>query len=106
MSSAHHQRRVAETAYPFTLDWNDYTHNVIGAQSQLIGEYPATIDGQKNYLLKIREIAVEAPNCLGFCYWGGEWISYKGDTATNGSSWENQAFWDFNNKALPVLEAY
>jgi len=97
---------IAETSYPFTLEWNDYTHNVIGVQSQLIGEFPATIDGQKNYLLKIRKITEEAVNCHGFCYWGGEWISYKGDTATNGSGWENQAFWDFNNKALPVLEAY
>lgn len=27
---------IAETAYPFTLEWNDNTHNVIGLNEQLI----------------------------------------------------------------------
>ena len=27
---------IAETAYPFTLGWNDQTHNVIGLEEQLI----------------------------------------------------------------------
>jgi arabinogalactan endo-1,4-beta-galactosidase len=32
--SAQHQRRVAETAYPFTLDWNDWTNNLVGLSNQ------------------------------------------------------------------------
>ena len=28
------------------------------------------------------------------------WIAFKGNQATNGSTWENQALWDFNNNAL------
>ena len=48
----------------------------------------------------------EVPRGIGFCYWGGEWTAYKGSSATDGSSWENQAFWDFNNTALPVLDVY
>jgi hypothetical protein len=32
--SAHHQRRVAETAYSFTLDWNDWTNNQVGLSNQ------------------------------------------------------------------------
>jgi arabinogalactan endo-1,4-beta-galactosidase len=43
---------------------------------------------------------------IGFCYWGGEWVSFKGSTATNGSSWENQALWDFTGKALPAIEVF
>jgi hypothetical protein len=30
LSSAHHQHTVAETTYPFTLDWNDWTNNLVG----------------------------------------------------------------------------
>jgi hypothetical protein len=33
-SSAQHQRTVAETAYPFTLDWNDWTNNLVGLSNQ------------------------------------------------------------------------
>jgi len=33
-SSAHHHRTVAETAYPFTLDWNDWTNNLVGFSNQ------------------------------------------------------------------------
>ncbi len=97
---------LAEVSYPFTLSWNDYTNNIIGLTNQILPEYPATPEGQKNYLKKIRTMMYDLPKGLGFCYWGAEWISYRGNTATNGSSWENQALWDFSGKALPVLEAY
>ncbi|PIX06080.1 MAG: arabinogalactan endo-1,4-beta-galactosidase, partial [Flavobacteriales bacterium CG_4_8_14_3_um_filter_35_10] len=43
---------------------------------------------------------------VGFCYWGAELVAYKGKMATDASPWENQALFDFNNKALPVLEAF
>jgi len=33
-SSAQHQRRVAEWAYTFTLDWNDWTNNIVGRFNQ------------------------------------------------------------------------
>jgi arabinogalactan endo-1,4-beta-galactosidase len=97
---------IAETSYPFTLGWNDWTNNVIGLDTQILPEFSATPQGQKDYLNKLIEIIKDVPNGIGFCYWGGEWVSYKGNNATNGSSWENQAFWDFDNHALPVLDAY
>jgi arabinogalactan endo-1,4-beta-galactosidase len=34
LCSAQHQRRVAATAYPFTLDWNDWTNNLVGLSNQ------------------------------------------------------------------------
>jgi hypothetical protein len=33
-SSAYHQHTVAETAYPFTVDWNDWTNNLVGLSNQ------------------------------------------------------------------------
>jgi Arabinogalactan endo-1,4-beta-galactosidase len=97
---------IAETAYPFTLEWNDWTNNIVGTADQLVTGYPATPAGQHDFLAKIKEISCSFTNGLGFCYWGGEFIAWKGSSATNGSNWENQAFYDFTNKALPVLNVY
>ena len=98
---------IAETAYPFTLEWNDWTNNIIGTEDQLIlPDYPATPQGQKNFIHKIKNIVSEIKNGIGFCYWGAELIAWKGEQATDGSSWENQALFDFENKALPILEEF
>lgn len=107
LSQTHNKKvLIAETAYPFTLGYNDYTNNIIGLDNQLIPAYPATNDGQKNYLLAIKSLLKQTSNGIGFCYWGSEWVAFRGPTATNGSSWENQALWDFNNNALPVMDAF
>lgn len=97
---------IAETAYPFTFGWNDWTNNIIGSQDQILAEYPASEQGQLDFLLKLRSVVDSVSTGKGFCYWGAEWISFRGSQATDGSSWENQALWDFNNKALPALEAF
>lgn len=98
---------VAETAYPFTLDWNDWTNNIVGLENQLIlPDFPASKIGQQNFVNTIKNLVKELENGIGFCYWGGELISWKGDQATDASPWENQALFDFNNKALPVLNEF
>lgn len=97
---------IAETSYPFTLGWNDYTNNIIGLEGQLMPGYPATPQGQKAFLSAIRDISKRAPRYAGYCYWGAEWVSFKGNTSTDGSTWENQAFWGFSGSALPVLQVY
>lgn len=97
---------IAETAYPFTLNWNDWTNNIVGLQEQLIPEFPATPEGQKAYLDRVKQITTDVERCLGFCYWGGEWVAYKGPQATDCSSWENQALYDFVFRALPAIEAF
>ena len=97
---------IAETAYPFTLGYNDWTNNIVGLDTQLVSGYPATPDGQKSFVLAIKTVVKESEYGLGFAYWGGEWISFKGNQAANGSTFENQAFYDFNNKALPVLQVF
>ena len=97
---------IAETAYPFTLNWNDWTNNIIGSQNQLIPDYPATPEGQKNYLLAIKALIKDTPNGIGFSYWGTEWLAFRGNESTNGSSWENQALWDFEHKALPAMTVF
>lgn len=97
---------IAETAYPFTLGWNDWTNNNVGLAEHLIPDYPATPEGQKQFLTAIKKTISESEYGLGFAYWGAEWVAFYGDKATNGSSWENQALWDFENKSLPVIEVF
>lgn len=97
---------IAETSYPFTFNWNDQTQNIVGDNSQIIAQFPATEAGQRDFLKKIKQISTEVPKGIGFCYWGTEWTAYKGTTATDGSSYENQALWKFNNKAVPAMEAF
>ena len=97
---------IAETSYPFTLGYNDWTNNVVGQNNQLIAGYDASPAGQKSYILAIKSLVKSVPNGAGFCYWGGEWIAFKGNQATNGSTWENQALWDFNNNALEGIQAF
>jgi arabinogalactan endo-1,4-beta-galactosidase len=98
---------LAETSYPFTLDWNDNTNNVIGDNSQIIYPlFPATLEGQKKYLLEIKTLIKSLKKGVGFGYWGAEWVAFNGKTATDGSSWENQALFDFDLKATPALEVF
>lgn len=108
--SEKHQKDIfiAETAYPFTLEWNDWTNNIVGSDEQLIWpKYPATPQGQKDFIAQIKKIITQdVTRGKGFCYWGGELISLKGDQAMDGSAWENQALFNFQNHALPVLEEF
>lgn len=98
---------VAETAYPFTLEWNDWTNNIVGLDEQLIlPEYPATSEGQKNFINSIKMLTKEVEKGMGFCYWGAELIAWKGNQSTDASSWENQALFDFENQAMPVLREF
>lgn len=99
---------IAETAYPFTLDWNDWTNNIVGLNDQLIlPKYPATPQGQKDFITDIKNIVLdEVEKGIGFCYWGAELIAWKGNQANDASPWENQALFDFNNRALPVVEVF
>ncbi|WP_243694643.1 glycoside hydrolase family 53 protein [Flavobacterium psychrotolerans] len=97
---------IAETAYPFTLGYNDWTNNIVGLDSQLVTGYPATPDGQKSFVIALKDLVKSSASGQGFAYWGGEWIAFKGNEAKNGSTFENQAFYDFSNKALPVLQAF
>lgn len=96
----------AETAYPFTLDWKDFTNNVIGMENQLLSGYPASNEGQKRILTELRLAIEKSTHGYGFCYWAPEWVAFKGNLSTTGSSWENNALFDFNNKALPALDVF
>lgn len=101
---------IAEVAYPFTLGYDDDLGNFIGSADQIIPAYPATPQGQKDFLNKMTAILKNIPNHkgIGWIYWAPDWVAFDGNqtTSTGGSSWENQALWDFNHNALPAFDAF
>lgn len=96
---------VVETSYPFSLGWNDNTHNVVGDSNQLLPAFAATPAGQQAYLEAL-STTLHAAGALGWCYWGAEWVSFGNAGGWQGSSWENQALWDFDRKFLPAEAAF
>jgi arabinogalactan endo-1,4-beta-galactosidase len=99
---------VAETTYPFTLDWNDNTHNAIGLEEQLLSGYPATVQGQTDYFNKMVSMLKGIPEDrgMGFVWWAPDMVAFDGPESTSGSHIENLAAWDFEFRALPVFSVY
>lgn len=93
---------IAETAYPWTLGWNDNTNNLVGLPQQLLAGFPATPAGQASYLRALCAIMHETPNNLGLGinWWAPDWIS-----TPLGSAWENLAWFDFAGNVLPAAAA-
>ena len=91
-----------ETAYPWTLDWRDDTHNLVGQAQQLLPGYPATPTGQAAFLRDAVALVQAAPQGRGVYYWAPEAVAAPGF----GSFWENVALFDFNGQALPALSVF
>ena len=97
---------IAEFAYPFTLEWADWTNNIVGLSEQLIlPEFPANKEGQENYVQAVEQLCRDA-EAEGFCYWAPDWVAFDGPESTAGSPWENQALFDFEGKSTPALDVF
>jgi arabinogalactan endo-1,4-beta-galactosidase len=87
---------IVETSYPFTLNGVDNANNILGADS-LISEYPATQEGQLNYLLDFKKLIKNAGG-KGLIYWEPAWVSNNCSTRWGkGSHWENATLFDFDS---------
>ena len=64
------------------------------------------IKRKPNFISDLKTVVLEVNNGIGFCYWGAELIAWEGENSENGSVWENQALFDFNNVELPVLQEF
>ncbi len=95
---------LVETAYPWTLDWYDNTHNIIGDSSQLHPGYPATVEGQTGFLSDLIDLVRNIPDNKGsgLFYWSPEWISVP----TLGSPWENVTLFDFTGELLNSISVF
>ena len=96
---------IVETAYPYTLDDNDNAGNIMGNESLLEG-YPATQQGQLDYLNQLKAI-VKNSGGEGLVYWEPAWVSTDCFTLWGqGSHWDNATLFDHNNKATLGMEFF
>lgn len=95
---------IAETAYPWTLDWHDDKHNIVGLPEHLLSGYPATVNGQGAFLADLMSIVAGAPDSKGrgVFYWAPEWIAAR----SYGSAWENVTLFDFSGEVLGSIAVF
>lgn len=96
---------IVETAYPFTLDNADSANNILDSNA-LISGYPATQQGQLDYLNALKAKILEAGG-EGLVYWEPAWVSTNCSTLWGqGSHWDNATLFDHNNKANLGMKFY
>ena len=96
---------VVETAYPFTMENADAASNILNEEA-LIEGYPATQQGQLNYLTALQS-AIEAGGGRGLIYWEPAWISTSCSTQwAQGSHWDNATLFDFEGKPTLGMQFY
>lgn len=124
---------VLETSYAYTLEDGDGFGNTVGS-SDLVPAYEASIEGQTDFLKDIMKAVYEAEG-LGIFYWEPAWIPVGTDKSDNsslwekygsgwassysseydpddagkyygGSSWDNQALFNFQGKPLASLDVF
>ncbi len=103
---------VAEFAYAFTVLEDDSLANIANRKMALDG-YSFTPEGQRLMLRDVMSVvrAVQNGRGLGVLYWDATWTAVTGNgwdstDPQSGNAWENQALFDFNDRALPALEEY
>mgnify|MGYP001087100132 CR=1 FL=1 len=96
---------IVETAYPFTLDNADSANNILGSDA-LVNGYPASQQGQLDYLNQLKNIVKNAGG-EGVVYWEPAWVSTGCSTLwAQGSHWDNATLFDNNNKATLGMQFY
>ena len=97
------QVMIVETAYPWTGDNADKYSNIISATDKAPG-YEISTQDQYRYMKDLTQAIIRGGG-TGIMYWEPAWItSGLNDSWGVGSSWENNAFFDFNGNALPVID--
>jgi arabinogalactan endo-1,4-beta-galactosidase len=93
---------IAETACPWTKDNADAYGNIISGQSPFAG-YEVSPTGQLEYMKALTQAFIRGGG-NGIMYWEPAWISSPmKDLWGTGSSWENNALFDFNGNAMPAM---
>jgi arabinogalactan endo-1,4-beta-galactosidase len=101
---------VVETAYGFTTAADDAEPNIFNSSLAQTGGYPASAQGQSDALRAVLDAVRAVPNGrgLGVFYWEPTWTAVAGNgwdptNPSSGNGWENQALFDYSDRALPAL---
>lgn len=112
---------IVETAYAFTLADGDGLGSSFSPQDEEIGGYPASVQGQKDFMSDLELVILNVPGNrgLGFFYWEPEWIPVEGaywgteagkeyieDNGILSNPWDNLALFDFNGNALESIDIF
>lgn len=112
---------IVETAYAFTLADGDGLGSSFSPQDEEIGGYPASVQGQKDFMSDLEPVILNVPGNrgLGFFYWEPEWIPVEGaywgteagkeyieDNGILSNPWDNLALFDFNGNALESIDIF
>lgn len=90
---------VMETAYPWTTDNCDSYNNIISVDN-LLSDYPATKEGQYQYLVKLTQEVIDGGG-KGVFYWEPAWISSDIKTQWGqGSAWDCNTLFDFEGNVI------
>lgn len=110
---------IVETAYAWTTEDADEDGNVFIEGDQNIAGYPASTDGQIEFMNDLKTIILNVPENkgIGFFYWEPEWVpveggtyatqagvDYKHDTVTPTNTWDNMTLFDFEGNALNSMK--
>lgn len=96
---------VVETGYPWTLENFDLRQGAWKDETTLLPGYPATLEGQYNYLRDFMDAIAKCPNGagVGLFYWPTEYIAHPDYP----SSSENCAFWHSRTgELLPSIKVW
>lgn len=94
---------IVETACPWTSGNADSYGNIISGTVPFAG-FPVSKEGQLAYLKALTQAFITGGGS-GIMYWEPAWItSPMQDLWGTGSSWENNAFFDFTGNALPAMD--
>lgn len=94
---------ILETAYPWTVKYNDSYNNLFGSETPLTG-YPYTPQGQLDLLKELTQQLINGGGS-GIIYWEPAWISSNmKDPYGTGSAWENVTLFDFSGNTLPGID--
>ncbi|WP_052012314.1 glycosyl hydrolase 53 family protein [Alicyclobacillus hesperidum] len=109
-STYHKPVIVAETSEGWTLAQGDNTINTFDQNSAYAAGYTPTVQGQAEEIRDVINNVANVPDNmgLGMFYWGADWLpgDQTGWTSGQGSSWENQALFDFTGHALPSMNVF
>lgn len=112
---------VVETSYAHRTDGPPGTTTIFGPELVEPGGFPATVEGQHDFLVALMERLVAVPDGrgLGIVYWEPGWLpvagtswaspagmTYGDDIAPPGNPWANQALFDYEGHALESWAAF
>ena len=94
---------IVETAYPWTAQNIDTYNNIITGDVG-VSPYGVSKEEQLRYMKDLTQQVISSGG-TGVMYWEPAWISSPmKDRWGKGSSWENNAFFDFSGNVLPVMD--